>query len=254
MIGWLLFTALGCAPVGDESFRQGLQALREGDSSAAVVALTDALDQGGRNAGVYHAIGNSLYRLDRKAEAAAAWRRGLLLAPRDGDIAANLDHVRGQFRDRIDPPVQHHQIFFWQSELATIESAAISAVAMSVAFWIAVAARVRRLRGGPTLPSAAAWSQGLAASVGMLLAVSTMDAHQGRNAAVVISEEVEVRSALGPAGVSLFVLHSGAEVMVDDQTDTHQLISLSDGRKGWVSNDVLLSTDPAAPFALDMDR
>ena len=254
MTGLLLLTALGCAPVGDEAFRQGLQSLREGDSSAAVTALSGALEQGGRNAGVYHAMGNSLYRLDRKAEAAAAWRRGLLLAPRDGDIAANLDHVRGQFRDRIEPPIQHHQIFFWQSEMATIESAALAAIAVGSALWIAVLGRVRRLRGGSRLSSTAVWSQGVAASLGMLLAVSTVDAHLGRTSAIVIADEVEVRSALGPAGVSLFVLHAGAEVVVDDQTDTHQLISLSDGRKGWVSTEVLLSTDPAAPFVLDMDR
>ena len=216
--------------------------------------LSEALDAGGRNAMVYHAMGNSLYRLDRKAEAAAAWRRGMLLAPRDGDMAANLDHVRGQFRDRLEPPVQHRQIFFWQSEMAPIESATLASAAFGFAFWIAVVGRIRQLRNGGALPSAAIWCQGMSASLGLLLAVSTLDAHQGRNAAVVIADEVEVRSALGPAGVSLFVLHAGAEVSIADQTDTHQLISLTDGRKGWVSTEVLLSTDPAAPFVLDMDR
>ncbi len=254
MTSLLLVAFLGCSNVEDGAFRQGLQSLREGDASAAVTVLSDVLEEGGRNAGVYHAMGNSLYRLDRKAEAAAAWRRGLLLAPRDGDIAANLDHVRGQFRDRLEPPVQHHQIFFWQSEMAPIESAGMAAIAISLAFWIAVVGRFRRLRGGSALPSAAVWSQGISASIGLLLLVSTMDAEKGRNAAIVIAEEVEVRSALGPAGVSLFVLHAGAEVAVEDQTDTHQLISLSDGRKGWLSAEVLLSTNPAAPFVLDMDR
>ncbi len=254
MVGLWLVILLGCSNVGDDSFRQGLESLREGDSSTAVTALSDALDEGGRNAGVYHAMGNSLYRLDRKAEAAAAWRRGLLLAPRDGDIAANLEHVRGQFRDRLEPPVQHHPIFFWQSEMAPIESAGIASIALSVAFWIAVVGRFRRLRGGAALPSAAVLSQGIAASVGLLLLVSTFDSERGRDSAIVVAEEVEVRSALGPAGVSLFVLHAGAEVAVEDQTDTHQLISLSDGRKGWVSAKVLLSTNPAAPFVLDLDR
>ena len=63
-----------------------------------------------------------------------------------------------------------------------------------------------------------------------------------------IVDEVDVRSALGPAGVSLFVLHEGAEVTVADSTDTHQLVVLSDGRKGWINTDTLLSTDPASPF------
>ena len=226
MTGFWLIALLGCSTVGDGEFRQGLQSLREGDASAAVTTLSDSIAKGGINSAVYHALGNGLYRLDRKAEAAAAWRRGLVLAPRNGDIAANLDHVRGQFRDRIEPPVGHRQIFFWQSEMAPIESAAVASLALSLSFWIAVVGRIRRLRSGGVLPSSAAWIQGTAASVGILLAVSTVDVHLGRSAAVVIADEVEVRSALGPAGVSLFVLHAGAEVSVEDQTETHQLIEL----------------------------
>ena len=73
------------------------------------------------------------------------------------------------------------------------------------------------------------------------LALSTVDAIEQRRGAVIIVDEVEVRSALGPSGMSLFVLHSGAEVAIEDSTPTHRLLLLSDGRKGWVHADVLLS-------------
>jgi hypothetical protein len=87
-----------------------------------------------------------------------------------------------------------------------------------------------------------------------LLVVSTADAVNNRQGAVVVAEEVDVRSALGPAGVSLFVLHEGTEVLVTDHTDTHELIVLADGRKGWVSETTLLSTDPARTFPLVQKR
>jgi hypothetical protein len=90
----------------------------------------------------------------------------------------------------------------------------------------------------------------VAAAIGLLLAVSTADGINSRQGAVVVADEVDVRSALGPAGVSLFVLHEGAEVLVTDKTQTHQLIVLADGRKGWVSVTSLLSTDPAKSFPL----
>jgi len=254
MMGLILMLLVGCSVSGNDDFQQGLGALREGDAGSAIVSLSASIDKGGRHPAVYHALGNSLYRLDRKGEAAAAWRRGLLLAPRDGDIAANLDHVRGQFRDRIEPPTSHRGAFFWQSQLAPVESGAVSSVAMAIACFIALFGRFRRLRGGGFLSSSAHWVAGVASAIGLLLMVSTADAFFGRQGAVITSKEVDVRSALGPAGVSLFVLHEGAEVLVEDRTDTHQLVVLSDGRKGWISSTALLSTNPAEAFPLNQQR
>lgn len=249
---WLVF--VGCSVSGDAEFRRGLDALREGDASTAVAELEASLREGGRNPAVYHALGNSLYRLDRKGEAAVAWRRGLMLAPRNGDIAANLDHVRGQFRDRIDPPSGHRGIFFWQSQLALIESAALASFAFAIACIIGLLGRIQRMRGRHSPGASSKWVAWVTTVLGSLLLASTIDAHFGQQGAVITAAEVEVRSALGPAGVSLFVLHEGAEVLVEDRTETHELIVLADGRKGWVSSSTLLSTDPGAPFHTHSDR
>jgi hypothetical protein len=246
----LLTVILGCSVSGDDAFQEGLTALRNGDASTAVQSLSLSVEQGAKHPSVYHALGNGLYRLDQLGEAAAAWRRGLSLAPRNGDIAANLDHVRKQFQDRLEPPMAHRGAFFWQSELAPLETGIVASVALSFACWIVLLARLRRLRGSPDLSSSARWTAGVAAAVGLLLAVSTADGINSRQGAVVVADEVDVRSALGPAGVSLFVLHEGAEVLVIDKTQTHQLIVLADGRKGWVSVTSLLSTDPAKSFPL----
>jgi len=254
MIWIWLMVLLGCSASGDGAFQEGLTALRNGDSSTAVESLSVSVEAGGRDPAVYHALGNGLYRLGHMGEAAAAWRRGLLLAPRNGDIAANLDHVRAQFTDRVDPPVVHRGVFFWQSELAPLETGIVASIAFSFAGWIVVWGRIRMVRSLGGVSSAARWVAGLAAAVGLLLSVSTFDAINSRQGAVVVAEEVDVRSALGPAGVSLFVLHEGAEVLVTDKTETHQLIVLADGRKGWVSRSSLLSTDPSRSFPLVRNR
>jgi hypothetical protein len=61
---------------------------------------------------------------------------------------------------------------------------------------------------------------------------------------------VAARSTLGPDGVDLFVLHEGAQVRVGDSAAAHTLITLSDGRVGWVGSQTLISTDPSASFPL----
>ena len=238
----------GFITAADAGYSEGLTALREGDASQAVVQFQAALEEGGRHPSVYHGLGNALYRLDRKPEAAAAWRRGLALAPRDGDIAANLDLVRKGFTDRIDPPSTHRPAFFWQSFLSPVETAWAAAFALALALWLAVWARVRALRRQGPLGHSVRNTAVSLLIIGAVLAGSTLDAVEQRRGAVVTADEVDVRSALGPSGMSLFVLHAGAEVAIEDSTPTHRLLLLADGRKGWVHADVLLSTDPAQPF------
>ena len=240
---WLF--AFACAvPAEQTAFEEGLAHLRGGDSAGAVTSFSDALDQGVRDPAVYHGLGNALHRLDKPGPAIAAWRRGLALAPRNGDIAANLDLAGKSLRDRVEPPRGHRGAFFWQSTLAPLETAMAASGAMALAMWMLVVGRLR--------PSIRVSKGAVAtiASVGVLLAVSTADALQQRRAAVVVVPEVDVRSALGPSGVSLFVLHEGATVAISDRTDTHSLISLTDGRKGWVNHRALISTNPADPFEL----
>ena len=120
---------------------------------------------------------------------------------------------------------------------------AASAV-LALALWMVVVARFRETFR-PSRGVIAA-----CAAAGVLLAASTADALFQRRAAVIVVPEGDVRSALGPSGVSLFVLHEGATVAVSDTTETHTLIALSDGRKGWINRRALISTDPAAPFEL----
>ncbi|MAY81377.1 MAG: hypothetical protein CL930_11410 [Deltaproteobacteria bacterium] len=241
---------LGCSSGGQAEFDAGVSASRSGDQVTAVRSFVDALDSGGQDASVYHGLGNALYREGRGAEAVAAWRRGLALDPTNGDIAANLDQVRKTFKDRLDPPAAHRGAFFWQSALSPLETAFAGSIGLSLGCWLMVLGRVRRLRHGRGLGSNERWFGFVSAALGIILAVSTVDVLQQRAGAVVIANEVDVRSALGPAGVSLFVLHEGAEVTVADSTDTHQLVVLSDGRKGWINTDTLLSTDPASPFVV----
>ena len=143
----LLVALIGMLPLAQAGYTDGLSALREGDASRAVEEFQAALEDGARHPAVYHGLGNALYRLDRKPEAAAAWRRGLALAPRDGDIAANLDLVRKSFQDRVDPPETHRPAFFWQSFLAPVETAWTAASALALALWLAVWGRLRVLRG-----------------------------------------------------------------------------------------------------------
>lgn len=250
----LLLTLAHASP--QASFDAASAAAQQGDQVVAAQQLVAALDAGGRHAAVYHALGNALYREGQMGPAIAAWRRGLVLAPRDGDIAANLDRARRQTLDRLDVPLPSYGPFFWQASLSTRESALGASIALCASLLALLLARLGRVWPPATsLVARLEPARGLAfasAGLGLLLAASTWMADRTAPGAVVIAPSVSARSALGPDGVELFVLHEGAELRVAERGPDAALVVLPDERKGWVPSSALLDTDPAAPWPASM--
>jgi len=240
----LMMVLVGCGAPDQEAYSRGIESLRAGQSQQAVEAFIDALEQGSIDPSVYHGLGNALYRLNKPGPAIAAWRRGLALEPRNGDIAANLVHASKELRDRIEPPQRHRSAFFWQSMLSPLETAMAASGAVSVGLWWLVLGRIR-----PELRPSRLVLGGVTVTA-LILTASTIDTMERGTGAVIVAGEVDVRSTLGPSGVTLFALHEGATVTVADQTQTHALVMLTDGRKGWLNRRAIISTSPSEPFAL----
>lgn len=236
----LVSAALAASP--QQLYETGLDHARAGRHTEAADAFVAALDAGGRDPAVYHGLGNALWRLESSGPATAAWRRGLRLSPRDGDIAANLDRARRASRDQLEPPEPTADLFFWQGMLSPRDSGLLASLFGMLAL---AAPLVRRWRGADRLvgPELVAF-----VLVGSLFAISTRAALVSEASVVVVAPEVSVRSALGPDGVELFVLHEGAEVRLLESHRDHHLVSLPDDRKGWVPASTTLSTNPGAPF------
>jgi len=228
----LLFVGLAHAdPYGD-----ALSLAREGRHGEAEAALCAVLEDGGRHAAVYHALGNILHRQGEVGPAMAAWRRAQVLAPRNGDLAANLAVGRAGSVDRLEPSARRHGPFVWQAWLRPQESGLGASFALFLGFLLL--ARRRQSPGA---------AGGLVA-LGLLLALSTWVDAAGEDGAVVSLDQVVGRSALGAEGVELFRLHPGAEVRVVERLGPDALVLLPDGRKGWMPANALITTEPGAPF------
>lgn len=244
----LLLGALAHADA-QSSFEAGITASRAGDHAAAEARFREALAEGGRDPAVYHGLGEALYRQGELGLAIAAWERGLRLAPQNGDLAANLTHARKQTTDRLDPPAPELGPLFWQASLSLGQSAALASAGLTLALTgllLIRGARPTSRAGALARRLIPLWS-GLGAA-GLLLALSTLVAARQAPAAVVVVPQVSARSALGPEGVDLFVLHEGATVRLAETTESAAQVLLPDGRKGWITLSALASTDPAAPL------
>jgi len=235
-----IWLGIALAGPGQGSFDVGVVAARRGDHVQAESGFRDALAAGAFDPAVYHGLGNALYRQGKRGPAIAAWRRALALDPNHPDVAANLDRARHESEDRIEQTA-NPGIFFWQTWLAPNVILYAGSGAVSLGLWWLLLCRIRRL---PISPLAVVVPIG----IGALFLASTLQSQSAPQGGVVVVPQVAARSALGPVGVDLFVLHAGAEVTILEEDGEHVLISLPDARKGWMASSVLLSTDPRTPF------
>ena len=226
---WLLSMALASSPE---------QAWVDGDPAAAADGWADLIDDGARSGDLHYDLGNALYRQGDLGGAILSWNRAQVLSPRDGDIQANLEYARKQTQDRIDVPAETPALF-WRTSLSPAEQGWAATLLLALVGLLGVAWRVRP--GTPVgIPAA------LAGVPGLLLLLSTLAslADLGTRGVVLATSEVTSTAA---GGVTLFELHTGAEVALGDRIEDRIQVELPDGRKGWMELEAVGVVDPRLP-------
>ncbi|MGD8703723.1 MAG: tetratricopeptide repeat protein, partial [Desulfosarcina sp.] len=214
------------------TFISGIEAYRAGDWPAAIEAFEAIAAQGVDNGRLYYNLGNAYLKNDDLGHAILWYERALKRIPDDPDLRFNHDYALTLTKDeqgmQASPLLKI--LFFWKYQLsgATIRWVAI---ALNAALWIALAfltVRARRL----LRPSIVMITAG-AALFTATAAYNYVEADRVRHA-VILPEEVAVRSGLNDTATQLFVLHAGTKVRISRESDTHLLVSYTADKIGWV--------------------
>ena len=200
------------------------------------------VDSGVRNTTVYYNLGNSYYKQGDLGRAIANFRRAQGLAPRDGDVRANLELARAQTLDQLEPDesglvplVVEASARFTLSELA---SAAFG-------LWVVLAVLLGILLLGSServtqqAKRAAIMAAIVLIVVGAALA-GRIAASDEESDAVVVLPTVDVSSGPGTQYVTEFALHAGAEVSLVEERATWVRLALRGGQlEGWVPTEAV---------------
>jgi tetratricopeptide (TPR) repeat protein len=180
-------------------YERGLSLYGDGNYEGAVDAFSEVLAAGVDDAAVHYNLANSYFKSGRLGFAIYHYRRAHALAPRDHDIAANLEYARFLALDSVEEEGARTDLRVegWLDRITSEE-----VFRVSVALWILAAA------------AAIFWQE-----------------------AVVLPREAEVRSGPGDAFGTAFVLHEGAEVVVEGERGSWTEISLPGELRGWISSD-----------------
>lgn len=240
----LLMLLLGAPPAHAEApprapavlLQLGQEAYDAGRYPEAAQAFEELVRGGHVDGAIYYDLGNAYYRLGEVGPAVLAYRRAALFLPRDGDLAANLDHVRKQVTDQLaveDEGPSLRALVFWYDRLSLPEQTWL-ALGLNAIAWTALLLWKKRERDHlplyvPTLFVATALFAGTA--------ITRTVEYQTRPGGVITYPEVTARSGTDVKSVALFYLHAGAEVTVREPDGGAWVqVELPDGRRGYVES------------------
>ncbi len=226
----------------DLLFKEANSAYQEGDYTTAVETYSAILDRGVENVALYYNLGNAHFKLRHIAESILYYERAHRLAPRDTDIAHNLSIARLYVVDKVVVPEPFFVVSWWNT-LQHLFSRTQWAVLAIVFYVLSIALLILRLLNAK--PAIQRWCRWVLYPAVVLFfftasiyGVRVYRDHTHREA-IVMSEKVNVLSAPSQDSNTVFSLHEGVKVRLQDRSGSFFRISLPDGKVGWLASDHL---------------
>ncbi len=242
---------------------RGHEAYGQGDFAGALDAYRSVLRSGYESPELYLGLGNASYRLGRLGWAVYWFERGRRIAPGDPDLSTNLESVLAETRDRAAPE-DGSRFLGSLTALQDRVSAAGAARGLTVAWFLFAAWLAARLAfSGGAVPSAITsrvfrWA-GAVLGAALVVAVAGMLVKLGQASgapeAVIVADEVAVRSNPDPEATVEFTLHAGTRTRLGRSGGDFQEILYSEKLHGWGPADGIAElSDPGVRAAAERVR
>jgi tetratricopeptide (TPR) repeat protein len=224
-------------------FISGLEAYQAGRYDQAIAQWKAIAHDGVVNGQLFYNLGNAYLKADRLGPAILWYERARHLLPNDPDLRFNLEYARTLTKDtpaeNASPLVRI--LFFWRYRL-NAEAINFAAIFGNLLFWVLLIAwRLAKRRG---LFRAAVIVAAPSLVFILTAAYNYGEAHRAPQA-IILPDQVSVRSGRHATDTELFVLHAGAKIEVVKHLNSHYQIRYSADKIGWVEQDAVGLIDTA---------
>lgn len=222
---------------------RGNRLYQDGAFQEALAAYEGVAAAGYQGADLDYNLGNAYFKTGNLGRSILHYERALNRRPGDPDATANLALARSLTADEIEP-LQRFWLFsalsWWVSLLPR---AVLLGLVVLAYLLLATGLSIRILSRSREAHARIRWII-LGALTTLVLLGSTLLARDGliggSDWGVILVEEVAVQSAPSPEDdLTLFHIHEGTKVRLDQGTDEWSEVVLEDGRVGWVPSGVL---------------
>ena len=238
--GVILLFILSCTNVyaQEEEIKNAETAYAAEQYNQTIEIYESLLTNYGASGELYYNLGNAYYKNGKIAYAILNYERALLIRPGDKDIRFNLELVRQQTIDKIEP-LQEFFLKKWVQSVQNMMGVDAWATIGIVSFVLFIFCLV--------LYFFAKWMYLKKAGFyfGLLLFATVITAnifayHQkyeldNRRGAIVITPTLTAKSTPDNSGTDLFLLHEGTKVFIRNTVGDWYEISLEDGNIGWIN-------------------
>ncbi len=204
------------------------------DFKQAAEAYEHILSRGYVSSNLYYNLGNAYFKLRKLGLAILNYERALRLSPNDEDIQFNLTYARSSTIDDIQSTGS-----IWFKDITHAYLKLFSAngwawmsllfISLSVIFWLLFLSN--RIIGSATVLVFVAT---LFLSVVSVLSSFGRKAYDEQRFAILLEQEITVKSAPSLKGEDMFIIHEGTKMELLDVYQEWLKIRLENGNVGWL--------------------
>lgn len=203
----------------------------------AIQLYTKVLDKGLESYELYYNLGNCYYRISNFPMAILNYERGKKLNPADEDLDFNLKIANTKIVDKIDPIPQLFFVKWWilLTNLFSFDYWAYIAIGTISFFFIFLF--VYLASATYKMKKLSFWFSNSFLIITVLciyFAYNQYSAINDKNAAIIFSPNVTVKSSPDEKGTDKFVIHEGTKVILLDELNNWVKIKIANGSNGWI--------------------
>lgn len=192
---------------------------------------------------LYYNLGNAYFKVGNLGRSILSYERTLKRKPGDSDASANLALARSLTADEIEPLPRFWVVSALSWWVSLIPRVFLPSLVVLSYLLLGGGFAVRILTRSPKARSWTGWVL-IGSAVALALFGSTLLARDGvvggTEWGVVLVEEIPVQSAPSPEDdLTLFHVHEGTKVRLDQRTDEWSEVVLEDGRVGWIPSNAV---------------
>lgn len=240
LIGILLLTAAtgAYAQSPNELYKTAAVQYKANNFEQAAATYEKILAQGYRTAEVYYNLGDCYYKLKNNGRAILNFERAHKLAPEDEDIEHNLQLAGLKTVDKLVPVPQLAIASALQKFTASQPAKGWGIFAIG-AIWLALlifAAYLFINRSKAILVFGCLFF--LLSVAFVSLGFKQCNAEENSGYAILLVNNVNVKSAPDANGTDIFAIHEGLKFQILDQVGNWYKVRLADGKVGWIEKGI----------------
>ncbi len=224
----------------DSLFINGNRAYQDKEYEKAALLYNQIYETGKSSAILCYNLGNCYFKLSDYAKAILWYERAKKISPNDDDIKFNLQIAQLKIIDKIEVIPELFFISWWKnfSKLFSYNQWAVISI-ITFAIFLTILA-LFLITKSLIIRKTTFW---ISFACLILFAITTLFAVQQYNEiffnkeAIVIDATVNAKSSPDENSKTIFVIHYGLKVNVNDNIDKWTEIRLPNGTKGWIRDE-----------------